>query len=562
MPKLTLDLSGQGGLAPRFYGDKFNSTSNVEARVLGTDNMYADGIVNPISKLGYLSPANNSVVAITGDDFIHGTIMSSEIDPVNSKGYMFGMGATGGLSGASGKRAYVYQLDIFGNEISTFVQKIPIDQITSLQGTGLRKYMLNGVPYLYYSFRATGLSGANTSDIGVFNLDGTYDNDWLSTACVDGFNLSSSANHRMIVADNGYMYVLDGSFVHKVDGTTAGGVSGTVVPNVLAFPSQFQCIDATDIRGKMWIAIMRSNRDLFNYYDRYGYYSEYCGVYIWDRKTTTSSFQDFIPITGVKEIRTIFQFRGIPYCITVSNLGHTQLRAFNGNIFEVVKELGLYSYPVFPDSVQLLDDCITWHGIDGIIYCYGKADPELGDALHKIGDISVNKTAGYTYVGAAMLYGSYNNDFSTYETPTCYVAYRESSGATITNKLKKWYPFRTDEISQSPNTGNFFTLVKPLPKLSNTKYLTIFFPKTGTSGLTPEFYINIYFNQSATAWNSSPIAITRDDGARGYKTIPCAEQNVNSIQLGITYNTDSNISATKPTPQYAQLDYEETTKII
>ena len=77
--------------------------------------------------------------------------------------------------------------------------------------------------------------------------------------------------------------------------------------------------------------------------------NEKCGVYIWDRQSTQINMSDYIPIDGVREVRNIFSFKGIPYCFTVSSNRYTQLRRYNGNEFEVVKEFGAEDYPRFSD---------------------------------------------------------------------------------------------------------------------------------------------------------------------------------------------------------------------
>ena len=64
--KTVIDLSGIKGLTNRFYGDKSLTASQPHLRYFGDDGELAVGIFNPISTLGYMSPANNTTKACTG----------------------------------------------------------------------------------------------------------------------------------------------------------------------------------------------------------------------------------------------------------------------------------------------------------------------------------------------------------------------------------------------------------------------------------------------------------------------------------------------------------------
>ena len=56
-----------GGLCPRYFGDKVFDVPNPNLRILGGDNQYAGGVANPIARLGYLTPANDTKKAVTSD---------------------------------------------------------------------------------------------------------------------------------------------------------------------------------------------------------------------------------------------------------------------------------------------------------------------------------------------------------------------------------------------------------------------------------------------------------------------------------------------------------------
>ena len=519
--KTIIDLSGIGGLAPRYHSERTDNTTHPELRIIGADNQYADGTVNPIAKLGYISPASNTVTAVTSNP--SAIIGSTVIDTVNSKGYFWERGTK------------LHELDSY-TDTTLDVNRI----VTGATGTDLEIYTVNGVRKLFYAYRH-----ASGGDIGIWDFSSIYDDTWLSATCASGFNTGTTNNTKMIVADNGYMYVLDGSTLHKIDGTTAGGANGTVTANVITFPANFQLIDGLDLRGNLWIALMRSTRDLYSANTDTSLFEELAGVYVWNRISTATDMTDFITIEGVREIRNIFAFRGIPSCFTVSSARYTQLRIFNGNEFRVVQELGPEAYPRFPDSVHDTGDMMFWLGNDGIIYAYGKIIPYGEDALYKIGDMTGHITAGTTFSsgGAIMGAGTTQEMF--------YLCIKDSTNALI----KQWYPHYATS-SKYPLAGGFYSMVKTLPKLSTVSSITLYYPPV-TTGATEVLDVDIYFNQSTTSWGTTTL--TRADGARTYRYIPIGESGVNFVQLGLRWKTGNALSYAI-TPMYAEIEYEPKTK--
>ena len=136
----------------------------------------------------------------------------------------------------------------------------------------------------------------------------------------------------------------------------------------------------------------------------------------------------------------------------------------------------------------------------------------------------------------------------------------ELNPSPATTQMKRWFPYAYSiaGVSQVPNAGNVYSLVKPLPKLSHLKSITLFFPPT-SSGSTQILDVSVYLNQSATAWATTTM--TLNDGARAFKFIPINQHNVNFVQLGLAWKTNITM-AQAITPMYAELDYEPTGKII
>ncbi len=518
MAKIIIDLSGIGGLASQYYnGDQ-------HLKILGKENQIAEGFCNPYHRIGFLYPTSNTYINTTAG--MSAIVKATQVETADSggiyKGYFW--------DDSGVLKAIVGLTDTEFNSKTT---------VASVNGTDLEIYTVNGVRKLFYSYKKTG----DASDIGIHDFASSYNDTWLSATCASGFNLGANS-HKMISADNGFMYILDGAAVHKIDGTTDGGANGTATANVLLFPANFQLIDGIDLRGKMWIALMKSTRDLLYGIANTALFTEFCGVYVWDRQSTQVNMEDFIQIDGVREIRTIFTFRGIPACFTVSSRRLTQLRIYTGNEFKIVKELEAEAYPRFPDSVHVAGDLIIWLGNNGYIYAYGRPAPGFDDALYMIGDITgeVSSGKGFNITGAILGVGETNESY-----------YLNLTDDTPASLVKIWKPFAS---SQFPLAGNVFSMVKLLPKLSTVNSVTLYYPPIGT-GTTEVLDVDIYFNQSTTSWGTTTL--TRADGARSYKYIPVGKKGVNFIQLGFVWKTTNGISFAI-TPSYAEIDYTESTK--
>ena len=518
MAKTIIDLSGIGGLAPKFYKNRPNLA------IIGNPSSYAQGIADPISRLGYLSPACDTVTDITySEGTVSGEIGSVQMDIDNGKEYFLE------------RDANLYQLDGLDDTTLTLTRTITT---TGAIGTDLEIYEINGVRKLFYAYKTS-----TAGDIGIWDFSTTFDDTWLSGTATGG-SATGNNNLIMIPADNGYMYVLDGATVHKIDGTTDGGADGTATMNVLVFPAFFQLVDGIDLRGNLWIVLFKSSRDLLDGIRNERVIETQCGVYVWDRQSTQVDMVDYIPISGVREIRNIFSFRGIPACFTVSADYHTQLRMYNGNEFRVKKQLGPEAYPRFKDSLQGLGESIIWQGNDGKIYYYGRISPENEDALYEIGDVTTHIAASSLfYNGGTILIGGGDSNSEEY-----FLSFRDS----VAYETKKWIAHPVSGVNY-PHTGPIYSLVKALPKLSTVKSITLFYPPLSISTANEVMDVSVYLNQSTTA--AKTVTLTRADGARGYQYIPMNKENVNFIQLGISYKS-SNVLTYAITPSYAEIEYE------
>ncbi len=541
MPKLIIDLSFLGGLAPRYFGDKVFDVQNQNLRILGADNQYAGGVANPIARLGYLTPANITTKALTSTIPIQ-LQRAVQMDynlPTNTSIYFLEADASAALT----------KLDDFA-DTSLVHLRTPGGAIGI--GTDLEIYQINGVRKLFASYK-----GATIGDVMIWDFSSTFDDNWIS-ATVDGTIGLGLNLHKMVVADNGFMYILDGNAVHKIDGTTAGGVNGTATPNVLLFPVDNVLIDGIDLRGKLWMAFRKSPSTILSDVS----IRLPVGVYVWDRFQTEVTMSDVISIDGVREIRAMAQFRGVPACFTVSSDGYTQLRIFNGNEFEVIEEMGQNAFPRFPDSIQNTGNLLIWLGVDGKIYAYGKPHPKLKDALFQLGDITT-AIFGETFDSVGAIIGASEEEASGVtgdnEWPEAYYLSLKTGTA---NHVRKWYPHAVQVASgsknQFPHPNTVYSLVKALPKLSTITSITLYYPPIGLDNATRNMELDIFLNQSATRFGDAHI-LTNNDGVKGFKYFQIGQKNVNFIQLGLRWIsnlTNNGFLRDAITPMFAEVEYE------
>lgn len=168
MATLTLDLSGSKGLVPQAHGD-VNGTQNINHRYIGAEGQMASGYYNPIKKYGYLSPAVDSLINLSG------TISA----PINSINYDEETN------------------DVFITQVSNTILKLDGLDDTSLSTyltltsaydvLDSRIYELNGNKALFYVIDSTTAVSAGGNGLMVgFNFLDTANN---ATALDSGVNI-------------------------------------------------------------------------------------------------------------------------------------------------------------------------------------------------------------------------------------------------------------------------------------------------------------------------------------------------------------------------------------
>lgn len=570
MAKLSIDLSGMSGLAPRFYGDKPYAAANPQLRHFGKQHQMADGIYNPVSLLGCISPANNTTKAVTGTTpflLTSAIAVPQRLVAATTDAIFFADEATTGTTGK------IMNLDTAVDTSLDQAYEIPVfggpDQYSKSEDFAL--YQVNGIRKIFFT-------RTNTTTVGFVDAIGiasyafaSVDEDWSATLPVGASTslLKGEARLVLVLADNGLLYVLNANTVHSIDGSVTGGTNGTINPDVLVFLGDgttggsgtvTNIVDGIDLRGKMFIGI-HVNGSVDPRVSSFANYNfnQYVGVYIWDRRTTVAAMQDFVPIPGAKELKSLHVIQGKPMCFSISHEGYTELRIWNGNEFQIVQVLGKNAFPAYRrHSLVEGGDMIYWLGQDGIIYAYGKFEPGLDNALYKIGDMTAHVTGGQTYANSGILIAANGVETATAGRNTVPLGFYVSFSDTGGNHLKKWYPHAYDPATtnQVAHTGTIYTLVNLLPKLAVTEGMTIFFPAVGSGGSTELLDVKVYLNHSSTA--EFTVTLTQDDAQRGWKWIPFVKHNVNAIQIGLAWKAQN--LANNITPYMAVLEYQPVVK--
>ena len=542
MAKLQINLSGKGGLAPKFAGDNDRTISQPNLRYIGNNTQMAEGIYNPFRRYGYISPANATFGAVTLSTIPTLVLTSSIYDAVNNDFYF----------AERGQRIYVGD----GLDDTTLTETHDLGSTGTPRIMDLEIYQIDGVRKFFYVYEKAGNLEVGEADITTPPISSENDN-WL-TANVSGYFTNTLVNNAfMRVADNGFAYLFADNTIHKIDGTTNGGANGTITANVITFPAYFQITDAIDYRGKMYVVIRQDTKDSIGNETAYVHEGN-IGVYIWDKKTSVVSMDDYLPITGIKEVRKIYvspQGDLRLHCINSERI--VEIRKFSGANFISDTQLGVGSFVPHHDSLTTAIGMTVWLGYDGKIYAHGKISPQEKESIYIIGNISDTIASSGDRVGA-ILFGGGNADSSTSGFKNTknglYLSY--ITGTTVTVKEWDLYGTGADGVNSTPNQGDIYTLVKYLPQMSTVNYIDIFMMPSTYTGTTVQSTIKIYFNQSSTAWAGKTI--DRNTISRGYKRIEINKQYINSIQLEIEYPDNIGIGTIDFAPSVAVVDYTPT----
>lgn len=498
MATRTYDLSGNGGLAVKFEGDRTRAQSEPQLRYKGADGQYVAGIFNPFKKDGYLSPANQSYKQVTPT----GTILAYATVPrvfvyhsalSTPETYMLAGDRFWQASGDSFTTLSSDATDINdGNEI------FPADMVM---------YYLNGQSA--YPFFLTGDGSFSTVELRYYDAGADTYTSVANSKVGDEYA-------SLVVADNGYMYVLANNHVDKFDGTEAGGSSGTYTNNVLEFPSPITTRGGIDYRGLMYIGIVGFESDT----TKAGSHRNnertktnprrFVGVYVWDRLTTAVRMRDFYELYNAQDI-TGFHISpaGTLRVFILTTNRTTQLLEYTGTggKFNVVQEMGATAYPSQPKGVGVGGMITYWLGQDGYFYAFGKSNFLEKECLVRLLDmdavaaaITGTSTDTMTLAGAILVTGYYNtgqaDTANRLDHEAVLIGFQHTGGVATTFTVTIASPGVFTSNSHGLVSGDSITLsttgALPTGLATNTTYYVI------SSGLTAnEFQLSATLGGSA-----------------------------------------------------------------
>lgn len=573
--KLYIDLSGRGGLAPRWFGDEGDTLAqHPEFRYLGTQDQItptlgestaydlAAGIWNPSRRYGFMAPANNSFTSVsngTGTSFGR-EIRATCFDPVSQYAFFAENGSGDGTTGGS----------VFQNaSITSNTWGLNSSLSWPISGaifTDLAMYQINGTDYLFACYTTNESSG----DILVMTpSSGSGGNATWLTATSSGGSALKDFDHFFIPSSY-YMYVVDYFAVHRIDGTSqTGGTNGTALMNVLLVAPNLQITAGTMWNGNIWLGVSEntppsqqvSNILPFSTALSSAYSSNQARVYTWDESVTSIENVDYITITGVITIQKLYVTRsGKLRMVCISSKRTLQIREYNGVTFDVIEEAGIESAANYRGSYSQGGDLMWWVGRDNNIYTHGPVAPGEIDQLTIQGNISGIPNNASKFTGATLFLD--NNNATTTSRTGLFVSIYDSTGTTTYNKM--WYPNAT---GNTPHVGNVYSLVKYFPELVKVNYARVYHHVgTISNASTQQGTLSIYLNQATSA--NKTFSITQQDIAHGYKYCPINQGAITggavfAIQVEIQWATGTTTAdATDWLPRILEVDYTPISKLL
>jgi len=561
--KMYIDLSGRGGLGPRWYGDEGDTLSQYpQYRYIGdsdqktatigmsTATELAAGVYNPTRRYGYMAPAPNSFTTVAGSFNADQPSFANEWSATvfDSAGHAW-FGENGNFiwrETTGGTYTPIREPFVFGGALPG----------TNVRITDFEIYQINGVRNIFYSYQETA-AGGNIGNI--VSPDSGGSQTWLQSTCAGGFYLGKTNAHFMVVADNGFMYIGDGNAMHKIDGTAAtGGANGTATQNVLVDVSGYSFVDAIDYKGALWIAREENPPVASAIIASASFSGNKCGVYVWDRLQTVVNMTDYIPLVGVKAIRKIYVTQnGELRVLVLTSKDTVQIRQYDGNIFAIVDEALFTAWPTYRDSFTVAGNLVYWLGQDARLYAHGPIVIGESDSLYCIGDTSSVITGSYD-TGSILFVDDLNSKTKT-RTALMFSIISQGSPA-VTNRI--WYP---NGVGATPLIGNVYTMVKYFPGLVKVNYARVYHNVgTVSNAATVQGTLNIYLNQATS--NPATYSITQLDVGKGFKYCPInqgARNAVFGIQAQIQWATGTTTAdATDWLPRILEIDYTSIEKLM
>lgn len=258
--------------------------------------------------------------------------------------------------GVGGAKLYQFSATAVTNA-GNFPHTIDKGTVTGELGEDVAEYQGN----LYYSYNHSGSAG----DIGQFNLDATFDDDWGSTVPT-GATALGSYPHQMIAAGNDTLYIANGKYVTEWNGTT-------FVKQSLDLPTGSVIASIAWAGNRLWIAANRPNLTGAN--------NNVSSIYSWDG--TSTSWDDEIIVGGMVSALYVKNGNVFVWYSDISSTGGYKLGYLNGNqIIDLANFTG--ALPNYY-SVSEYQDYLIWDS-NGLIFAWGSGGKNLTTKLFQFCD--------------------------------------------------------------------------------------------------------------------------------------------------------------------------------
>lgn len=338
-----------GGFSPRFYAETYPSYGNKnQAGAMTNIDMTNAGYITQGPGLSNLTNGTQAG-ALT-------TLPKGMLDFAASSDVSYAVG---------GAKLYKFSSTTLTSD-ATWPHTIDKAAQTAEDGEDVALYQGN----LYYSYNHSNTLG----DIGKYDLNASFDDDWASTVPSGAATLTGGVPHQMIVGGNDTLYIANGRYVASYNGTT-------FIQQALDLPTGAVIQSIKWMSDRLWIAANRTSLT--------GNNKNSASIFVWDG--TTDSWEAEIKLmgtVGVMHVKNGILF--VTYQDITSTGGYKLAYVGGSNVVDLCNFTG-----GLPAYYQITDykDFIIWNA-NGSIWAYGSGDKDLPNRLFQIAD------GGHSTVGS------------------------------------------------------------------------------------------------------------------------------------------------------------------
>jgi hypothetical protein len=182
--------------------------SSVATNAKGLRGLFIARGIDPFRKPGYLMPGpyGTDVANVASIDAIikNGVVNGTDVYMTEAATKLQKMSVSGGVYTVANSGAWPHTITVGGSHTGH----------TTVTGEDVLLTSIGGTKRLLYSWNDN-----TDGDVGSFDLNATFDDDYMSTVPTSGAVLSKSYPHPMIEGDDGIAYIANGNNVASFNGT-------------------------------------------------------------------------------------------------------------------------------------------------------------------------------------------------------------------------------------------------------------------------------------------------------------------------------------------------------